>query len=434
MAPLQYPAHQNGHKVVQNGTAIAQAYLKTGTMPGGDGTGTGSPGFNINNTVHAVNDLGLDSNGGSNINGTLQNVSSNTRVVFPPGNYRTSPYNNGTHIQNNDVLLEGLGSTRDEVSFFVPFDTAGDGFTFSGSNQGIVNATFDHSHDDRSIFGMNITGGGTKYFYNIQHIGQNRPSTELYGPLDGEGGGKKHCWGVGMGSSGHLHVENYKWTAYETDVHEYPDGLIGMQIPASNSGSVTMKNNWMEGRSEHTVYGSRTPAAIHIKGGLYQNNCNTNMRIEGSNSWIEDAVLRTNMSASRPDVDGGKGKACRLLWWENNKSTSSSGGHVRNCDFIIKNDYHSGASHAINAPWGEGGFTVENCRFLTDDDTNPCCVINVPNVVFEGCSWTGSSGEWAVNGNGDTVVRDSCNELSQGFTSCNTSNISTNGCTVAEGP
>lgn len=397
---------------------------------GGDGTGIGQPGFDISNTVNAVQDLGMDPNGNQSINDALSSVDDGTEVVFPPGTYRVQPgdsgYKPGVSINGNDVWLRGQeGEQRDAVKFQLPAGKAGSGFGFTGSNVGISNATFDHSNHKATVFGIQVAGSGDKYFYNLQHIGRNLPSKSLGEPFRSqaqETNGKVHCWGFGLDSDGLAHIENYKWTDPETTVEEYPNGLIGMQAPKSMSGTVELVNNHMAWRSEHNVYASRCSGGIHVKGGYYHNSCNTNMRIEGKNSWMEDATIHVDMDPSRTP------KAVRGLWWENNKNTASDGGHIGNCDFIYTSDTPNGSS--IVTEFDAGAVTIKNCRFYHTNG-KPACSINTGGVTFRNCSWTGS-GDVAVSGNGDTEVMDSCNTLSGGFQNCNTTNISTSNCSRPE--
>lgn len=397
---------------------------------GGDGTGIGKPGFNISNTVDAVQDLGLDNNGNSAINSALENVGSNTEVVFPKGTYLVQPTDDtGITIDGNDIWLHGKkGQNRGDVKFQVPSGKAGTGFTFTGSNTGISNATFDHSNHEATVFCMTVSGSGNKYFYNIQHIGKNLPSLSLAGPLEGQGGGKKHCWGISMDSGSICHIENYKWTDPETRVEDYPNGLIGIQAPLSHAGTIELVNNHMAWRSEHNVYASRCSGGVHVTGGYYHNSCNTNMRIEGSNSYIEDATIHVDMDPNRAS-QGNKG--ARGLWWENNKSTASSGGRVTNCDFVYTSQVSSGNASAIKAQFDTSGVTIENSRFHHGNNTSPCIdVSGISGVTVSNCHFTGSTDKAAVQGNGDTDVQDCCLSMSNspGFQNCNVSGTSSGSC------
>ena len=165
-----------------------------------------------------------------------------------------------------------------------------------------------------------------------------------------------------------------------------------------------------------------------MTGGYYHNSANTNMRIEGAGSYLEDATIHVDMNNERV---ADASKAVRGLRWENNKSTASSGGRVTNCDFIHTSQIAAGVSAAITVEYDTAGLTVENSRFRFDDDTSPVAIVEVPDVTFENCSFTGASSSDVVQGDTNTRVLDCCNGMSGGFPNCTVRGLTTTNCTRA---
>lgn len=409
-------------------------YLPGGTYPsiptggaGGDGTGRGSPGYNFGTKKNAVN-LGMDRKGNNPINSKLKAAAgNNTLIEFPPGIYRVTPEgSSGISFQHSNFGIVGTGAKRSDVRFQFPRGNAGRMFNFGGGagNCYMANLSLDQSNGYPNVVNVGVQSSGDFYAYNIAHKGTTPNDLDMGSPgMDSYGAG----WNIAMGSSAVCHIENYQFIEPEEDIEPYPDGIIGMQAPTEHAGLLELVNNHMAWRGEHNVYASRCIGDVHVKGGYYHNSLNTNMRIEGAGSWIEDAVIHVDMNPKRA-AEGSKG--ARGLRVENNKSTASSGGRATNCDFIHTSQIPSGSSSAIVVEDCPGGFTVENCRFLFDDDTNPACEVSVPGVSFNGCHFTGSTSKAAVSGNGSTTVNNPCIQMpnSPGFTGCNVSGKKSGGC------
>lgn len=453
----RYPAHQNGAFVVQNGALVPQAALDTGVQAGGDGTGVGSPSFesNINSTLYAVDDLGMDPDGNEAINSKFKNaVSDNTEIIFEPGTYRYDPTNNGkgmVFLGLQNFAVKGNGSTRDDVRIKHTDGTSGRLWNFGGSCHNIwwANFVIDESPSG-NYTELNYTSDGYLYAYNIAHRGGAADELNNGSPGDPYGNGSQISFS--MDSTGKVDLINYESIDPPERLVDYPHNTQCLFAGYGNQGPINLTNARIEYKGEHAAYMSRSRGEVHVDGGRFVNNANTNMRIAGQGTYIHDATIGLTRSNASLQQENGDTKSIRGLRVEANKEElgGKTYGEAKNVDFV-KTETYDNSSMLIEINGTHGRFDLRNCRLL-DDSQDAMPIIDVEAIgsdgsvtppephdcLFENCSFTGDGTAPAVDSNRSSApvkIQDCCIDMpnSSGFQGYyNESGTTYSACDVAE--
>lgn len=415
---------------------------------GGDGTGVGDPsgqGFTFNTTLDAVADLGMDNTGRAPIDSALASAEAdNTLIEFPPGEYVVD---STISLSATDFGIRGAGTTRRDVRIGPNGSTSTVIFNHSSSSTGLYLANFvlDQSGPTGRDVGTNLTVADKLYIYNVETYGF---SPNNYQVDDGDANNELTM--EVHDSGGTALVENYQ-SIGECDVVTYTQNSGSMRSYRASVGDITVRNARVENKGEHAYYGSRTDGAVKIEGGRFMNNANTNMRVSGGGSYIEDAVIGVDKPRSYFKHGDEVGyKAVRGVWWESG-DTLQTGGYIQNCDFVLENIDNTSPG-LLRIEGTSGAMDITNCRFRNETNnytvyigaigTGPGSEAGTPPtphaVEITDSSFTGGTSESAVDSlrdSADTVISNCC--LGQpggtGFTGAvSVSGTSTSNCTRAE--
>ena len=415
---------------------------------GGDGTGVGDPagqGFTFNTVLNAVNDLGMDNTGGTPIDSALANADAdNTLIEFPVGEYVVD---NEVVLSGNDFGLRGLGDSRRGVRIGPNGNTSTIIINYASGNTGfyMANLALDQSGPTGRDVGTNLTVDDKLYIYNVETYGFSPNNYQVDdGDCNNELTMEVHT------SGGTALVENYQ-SIGECDVVTYQENSGSMRSYRASVGNITVRNARIENKGEHAYYASRTDGAVKIDGGLFRNNANTNARLSGSGSYIQNATIAIDKPKEYFKHGDEVGyKAVRGLWWESG-DTLQTGGRVTNCDFILKNVDNTSPG-LIRIEGTSGAMDIENCRLRNETDnytvyvgaigTGPGSDAGTPPtphaVNISGTAFTGSTTESAVDSQRDsaaTVISNCCLGQSggAGFTGAiSESGTSYSGCARAQ--
>ena len=247
----------------------------------------------IQKTVRAVEDLGLDPSGGSPINGALESAlssMSNTRIVFPSG---------GTFALSGQITAQPNGPIElvgNGCSFVLPPNTETRSFVFVLPGGSLIRD-----------FVIDQSATGTLQEFSVQTDGVVRadnvtikgyaPAT----PSSGGGGASAMFSPIAETESAVVRATNFtavSGTAAGThDDNGLPpsapenrlDAPSGVWVGQSNRGTVQLVNPKLSGWS-NGMYSGRTKGTVEVRGGTFFNNFNAQVRI-GGGSIVDGASM-----------------------------------------------------------------------------------------------------------------------------------------------
>lgn len=377
-------------------------------------------GIEFDTVLHAVDDLGLDPEGGSDIMPSIRSAyGDGVLIEFPPGEYFVGGPLEVTDNSGPFGIL-GLGSSRNDVRF-----TFGSGHTWmflirDGHDNIFKNFTWDTGQtQEKAVGNFFIQRDGLKItnVEHVGHIGKNSHPGPLIGPYITE-------------RDGHGVIERFKHSTPSFRNCDYPCRRIPIQTSASPAhlGVMEINDCHIEGAGEHSLYCSRHGGTFRVNGGLFKNNDNTNMRIAtgpgAKRSWIKGATIVVAPS----QYDGpGYWQTARAIRVESGPDaevlgefSGLSGLLIEDCDIL----YNPGARHEISVIGVEktyGATTIRNTR-IENNGSPPSISVQPPqshvdtphDVEVDGVHFTGSSSSPAIDASGSgrqVTVRDVCIDM-----------------------
>jgi hypothetical protein len=247
----------------------------------------------IQRTLSAVDDLGLDPSGGEAINSTLASELdglSNVRIEFPSnGTFRAVSEQIVTR-PSGPVELIGNGST-------IRLDSSTERRVLNIDNfpSGSLFRGFTFTSTGDTVLGIRIATEGTVRVENVTVKGymtsdQSNPN-RVQGVLAP----------VALSSSATVQVRNFKaiggGAAGTHDQQDLPESApenqlatpLGVWVGEQTQGTVQLVNCQLRGWS-NGVYGGRTNGRVEVSGGQYWNNLNSQLRL-GGGSIVDGATL-----------------------------------------------------------------------------------------------------------------------------------------------
>ncbi len=408
---------------------------------------TSHHGISFDRVKHAVNDLGMDPNGNDPIDDDIE-FTNGTLIEFPPGEYlvQNKVYENGLHRWG----IRGTGSDRGQVRFRPPngdtqtlFQINGYDFRDDCTDILIENVTFDQSATTATAASNQFYIKDGLEIHDVETYGYNPNRGEANAPNNKEING---LYLMIYDSSGTGVVKNYKYVG-ETTVVDYPKNASGISVYRNHDGTLYVRDCNIENRGEHAIYASKCSGGIRVEGGTFKNNANTNMRISGSGSYLEDATIGIDRDRSYfIEADTGDEKSGRGMWWEAG-DVGKTGGHIDDCDFFL--DTNLDTPGLVRVEGTTGAMEIRNSRIQnnSNESTNTVFVQQIGqgpggatpptphDVEITNCSFTGSSPSPAVESNRDApvTVSDCCEDMPNGGGfqgELSTNNISRGGCPV----
>ena len=246
----------------------------------------------IQKTVNAVEDLGLDPSGQTSISGTLESALSgmaNTRIVFP---------SDGVFLLSEQVTAQPDGPIElvgNGCSFVIPPNTEMRSFVFVLPSGSLI---------DDIVIDQSATGALQEF--SVQTDGVVRADNVTikgYAPAkpSSDGGASAMFSPIAETKSAVVRATNFTaigGTAAGThDDMSLPssapenrlDAPSGVWVGTSNRGTVQLVNPTLSGWS-NGIYGGRTKGSVEARGGTFANNFNAQARI-GGGSIVDGASM-----------------------------------------------------------------------------------------------------------------------------------------------
>lgn len=356
-------------------------------------------GIHFNNIVHAVDDLGWDDSG-------------NEKVSLPDDDNTLIEVPNGEYIVGNNVFRDvknwGVVGLGDDVTFkpdvgrcvrIIQVDS-----DYPCRNILFENIEFNQRSGLEAGIELTITVSDGLEIHDCKRTGKTPNRLTAGGPYNYEPNGLTVSIHNDSGSGT---INN--WTDHcETEVVGYPKNSQGIFAGWSCRGTLTIKNSSIKNQGEHAIYASKA-WNVHIENCELVNNVNTNCRIAGEGSYIEDSVIGFNRDAdytNHADEDGMK--ATKIFRWENSRK-GVSGGHIKNCEIFCETDGLS-TCKLLQIMGNSGGITIEDTTFRNNSDSEGVVIDPIGSgwrgyeppvdwVRFINCKFTGNSNNPFIDSN-----------------------------------
>jgi hypothetical protein len=249
-------------------------------------------------TVSAVDDLGLDPSGGTPINGDFGSAlsgMSNTRVVFPSG---------GTFALSGHITARPDGPVEivgNGCSFVMPAGKETKSFTFVLEGGSLIrDITIDQSAEG-AVQELSIQAGNGVVRADNVTIEGYAPAKENVGPTGTNSNVDAMFSPIARSSNSTVQIRDLTavgGTAAGThDVPDKPESApenrlgapMGIWVGQSTKGAIQFVNPEIGGWS-NGIYGGRTTGTVEVRGGTFVNNFNAQTRI-GGGSVVDGASM-----------------------------------------------------------------------------------------------------------------------------------------------
>ncbi|ELZ31629.1 hypothetical protein C474_08147 [Halogeometricum pallidum JCM 14848] len=386
--------------VLRLGAATA-AVAATGVGSAAAAGGYTYEGISFDRKVNAVDDLGLDPNGGALVDDALGAVPSGTLVEFPTGRYLVD----SCWVRSSNV---GLVAADGADPVFVPAKPQSESESWTilmktGGDHVFAGFEFDYTREGYGGTLIVIAERGDYYIGDVHVKGVVGHSCE------GLSTAVEDPNGTGV-------IERF----YARDGSTYDSASHGLFVGLKHAGTLYIRDcevwNWTDngvyasspgyiGSYRGTTDSDRGDGEVHIEGGVFKNNNISNVRIGSTNSSVRGAVIHNekNISADtwdsrnydimpRSGTEPEPVVNSRGIWLANRTNLL-----VEDCDIRMDTGVSSGA---IVAKGATGNCTIRNTRIQvnTTDVLNPIVVagpsIDWPDTAytFENVSVTGVGG------------------------------------------
>ena len=322
-------------------------------------------GITFDRVVDAVDDLGMDPTGGEPIDGALDGAyRTGTLVEFPPGDYLVTD----THVWNDGVSrfgMVGTGDSHKDVQFVFPPGNNGDKFRFisstSGSHHLLANLSIQQTMDDTTSADIWFAHSDGSLIQDVEWLGRT--------PTDNDH--RRQLLGFDCTTTDGVMTLRRVYMRESAVLPGYPDGVAGIRVGAGHDGEILMEDCHIEQRGSSSFRSTHGSGVLHVKGGLFKNNDNTNMRIAAGDhpskvSWIKGAKLvvdADNLNEYAKDGD-------RLESPEGLRVDATGNGYtgvvIEDCEFVYKSA--PGSRGIVTVPsWSDhGSFVMRNCSIVND--------------------------------------------------------------------
>lgn len=203
----------------------------------------------------------------------------------------------------------------------------------------------------------------------------------------------------------------------------------------NHHGTAKFVDCHIEEFGSHGIYGAAAPGPIHVEGGVWRNNDNSQIRISGPDTYIEDARIEVDVSQidddSPTELDGGY-RDLKGVWWQ--YRGAETGGEIRNTDIFyadypeITSGYVDGEFQRISDPVPSdaihmrstgSGVTLRDTRIYVKPDDAGALTAPAPTSVdgdtlairMENTSITGPAGDGAtvlIRGRPGSAIENCC--------------------------
>ncbi|WP_424019999.1 hypothetical protein ACOZ4N_20430 (plasmid) [Halorientalis pallida] len=378
--------------------------------------------FEFDRVLDAVDDLGADPNGNRDVVPLIRDAyQSGTKIEFPPGTYKLGSTWFDYDSAVSQFGIVGTGDSQRDVEFLVPDGRFNDGYAFGlrgpKTHHLFRNFSIQQGPDGERLFAMLLYFEDGLLFEDVEWLGVTPDSTTVgdaatvqngIGITTTEGVGTLRRCQIGVDAPG---LQN-----------GYPTGLgwmfMGPFNGSSHRGEIQMVDCRAERQGANPMRTDGSPGVITIRGGLYRNNDNVNVRLAGGDHPTKHSVV--DGATVVVDEDHGDNSANAIL--VDNALIEMSGLVVRNTDVIYTDTTVAADQPVIDVPsWGNhGSVTFENCRVRNENPgaltLNADAVAQTGDleITVDGCDFTGSGRGIDIDGRPGSVVRNSCFDMPNG--------------------
>ncbi|WP_311173545.1 right-handed parallel beta-helix repeat-containing protein, partial [Halobellus ordinarius] len=340
------------------GAAVATVAATTGTVA--SAAGATRRGIEFDRVVDAVDDLGLDSTGGTAVNDQLESaLTEGTLVRFPEGEYK---FDDTLFLEADRVGFLGEGDAR-----FRPTDGFSDLLiTYVDPPDEVLFENIDiDMRADGTTTGLRI------FCRNHFHI----QDTEFLGRGLTHDSGQVSAFILGVASESGRGVLRNAVAKKGSRIDGYAggNGRIGIWVGWSNKGTVRIENCDFREFGNNGTYTSRTPGQVEIVNSYFLNNNAANVRIGGEGSYVENCTIEFDMEKyTGPELgDLSSGFGLRGIHIDQGVQLEGAesipaGAEVRDCEVIGRNAPF-GIALVNLSPQGRS-LTLKNTRLKVDID------------------------------------------------------------------
>jgi hypothetical protein len=297
-------------------------------------------GIGFDRVGYAVDDRGMDPNGGEDIKYKLQNVSAGTLVEFPNGVYTISPM---AGIDSGNVGLLGVG---DDVRFKPS----------KGTNQYVINTTgankflFENIDIDQrasnTLAGMKLITQNGWHIQDVEFLG--RGAIEDWNRYNDEG--EQNMFSVGVQNRDAVGLFRNVVSKKIAMVNDsYPSsgsvskGRVGfMHAGGYHQGICRLENCDLREARNNAMYMSRCPGDVQVVDSYFENNNVSSMRFSGPRSFakrtkvvVDASKLSDGAIGSNRDSTNFRGFICEQKKY-GSKGSASNPTVIRNCEFVYR--------------------------------------------------------------------------------------------------
>ena len=254
--------------------------------------------ISFDEVVHAVDDLGMDPNGNEPIDGALSNLSPNTLVEFPDGEYLW---------QNRIVLGEnhasyGLRGIGDDVRIRPP-DRANEYLLDAMCGEFLFeNIDIDIRADD-TVAGMRIIPQNRFHVQDVEWLGRGHNSDfDQQGTVNMYLAGVQNADGLGIFRNVVAKQIGLFGSAYPAG-NAPMRGRVGIFAGASHAGTIRFEGCDLREAPNNALYMSRCPGVVQVEDSYFENNNVASIRISGEGSYARNCRIvadMDNVSDHRP--------------------------------------------------------------------------------------------------------------------------------------
>mgnify|MGYP000592530811 CR=1 FL=1 len=388
------------------------------------GTAAGAPtrdSFSFDRVVNAVDDLGMDPNGNTPIDGALDGaIESGTLIQFPPGEYYYTESHSWDGVSNAGI--SGTGDSQRDVVFRPEQGQQIRLVQGDVENFLLENVSFQQYDDKSTLPWLWIRSDGGSLLRDIEWLGK----TGLDQYMDV---GSTYVLTYETTSESGVNVAENLIIGEDAPAHEssYPHGTQVMRGGGGHVGELVLRDLRFVEQNSNPVRYTHPSGVLTIEGGEFVNNTHTSLRVSAGRHPSKRTVV--DGAHIRVDKDWGDLRGGLICDSSNN---GDAGMLIENT--TIEWDVNHG--EVIEFPdWGgHGAVTFRDCIVRNDGGSATIAAdatsdTNDDAITVENCSFTGSGGGFVAEDRDGSVIRDSCIGMSdvtiRGF---ETENVGSSGC------
>ena len=407
------------------GAALTGAGLAASDLTGRVAAARTASDFQFDTVLNAVDDLGADPNGNEDVVPIIENnYASNTKIEFPPGEYKLGSTWVDTGSSVSNFGLVGTGSSPRDVQFVVPDgrfnDTKAVALMGPKSAHLFKNWSIQLTTNGDRAFPMRIDTEDASLFEDLEWLGSVADqNTSDQGQV------------LAVATTTQSGVNTARRLVIGKDAAAqrpgYPDGRAGIRVDGAHSGEMILEDLHVERQGSSAFRLAAAPGVLTVLGGVFKNNDNTNIRFSGGDHPSKHSVI-DGAEVVIDDVDHSS-QAIHV----DNSNNYHSGAVVKNVDVKVT-DSTAGQPAIASPSWADhGSISFYNCCVQNDVGVYTVDIDDVSmsddDIVIDGCHFTGSGKGIDVSGRDGSVMKNSCFDMSDGSISgLSTENVSNQGC------